>query len=335
MTLELKRGVNIEGWLSHLDRPPAERPLGFTVEDAELVAGLGFDHLRINVNEAHLWDESNRPREDMFDQVDEMLDACSRLGLKAVFDLHVLRCHHFNAPQRPLFEDPACVERFGDCWRQLSARLRARPNDMLAYEFLNEPVADDPADWNRVAAAVHEVVRGLEAERTLILGSNLWSAPETFKDLAVPDDRNMILTFHFYQPFLLTHHAIPRRAGGGYTGPVHYPGRPIAESDLAVMDEDQRKRIERANTDHDRASLFEWTGKAVAVARAAGMPLYCGEWGCYDSVPREDRLRWYADMVSILAEHGAGWAVYAYRAHWAAVRRNGKEDEELVRILKA
>ena len=333
MTLELKRGVNIEGWLGHLDRPPAERPLGFTVDDAELVARLGFDHLRINVNESSLWDESNHPHKRTFDMVDELLDACSRLGLKAVFDLHVLRSHHFNASTRPLYHDPACVEKFRDCWRRLSTHLRQRPCDMLAYEFLNEPVADDPADWNRVAADIHKLLRGLEPDRTLILGSNRWSAPETFPDLTIPKDDHMILTFHFYQPMLLTHHAIPGRLEEDYTGPVHYPGRPIAESDFAAMSDALQKKMASDNSHHDRAKLLPWTGKAVAVAKDAGMPLYCGEWGCYDSVAREDRLRWHADMVSILAEHGVGWAVYAYRAHWAAVRKNGGIDEDLVQIL--
>ena len=88
--LTFRRGVNIEGWQGCPDRPPEERPLFFGPADAEVLAGLGFDHIRINVNEQHLWDDSDQPVRSSFDRVDELLDACARLGLKAIFDLHVL-----------------------------------------------------------------------------------------------------------------------------------------------------------------------------------------------------------------------------------------------------
>jgi endoglucanase len=331
--LTFRRGVNIEGWLGSPDRPSEKRPLSFGPADAEVLAELGFDHIRINVNEQHLWDDSDKPVQSSFDCVDELLDACAKLGLRAIFDLHVLRCHFFNAARRPLFSEPAAVEQFHECWRRLSAHLGGRSCELLAYEYLNEPVADDPEDWNRVSAGIHTLLRGLEPRRTLILGSNRWSGPEHFAHLAIPPDENQVLTFHYYQPFFFTHHDAHEGAASCHKGPVHYPGRPIAEEDFARLTPQQRQELAQGNLPEDRATLVARFAHALAAAKRTRLPLYCGEWGCYHAAPRADRLRWHADMISILAEHDIGWAVYAYTGHWPGVRTAHGLDHELLEIL--
>ena len=142
MPVELKRGVNIEGWLGRADRPPEENPLHFEVDDAELCARLGFDHLRINVNHPSLWDQDDKPVQRTFDKVDEMLEACSRLGLKAIFDLH--RCPFFRDRDGEVhFHEPEAMPGFLKAWLRLSKHLRRWPNEMLVYEFFNEPTAKE------------------------------------------------------------------------------------------------------------------------------------------------------------------------------------------------
>lgn len=330
----LQRGVNIEGWLWDLLPPPGRQPIPFTTADAERVAQLGFDHIRINVDEQHFWDEDGTPWVAVFDRVDGLLNACAGLGLSAVLDMHTLRSHHFNAPERPLFTDAACVDAFLSCWRRLSDHFGERSNDLLAYEFLNEPVADESRDWNRVSAEAHGTLRALEPDRTLILGSNGWSGPDSFPDLAVPDDRNLVLTVHYYRPFLLTHYAVAPEVNAGYAGPIHYPGKPIGDEDFAALPDDDRDLLHASNVHYDASVIADELRPAVHVAAAQRLPLYCGEWGCYDTVPRDTRLRWHADMVSVLADLEIGWAAYAYTGRWGAVRRdNGDFDEELSGIL--
>ena len=329
MPVELKRGVNIEGWLG---RPPEKNPLRFEREDAELVARLGFDHIRINVDHKHLWDEAGEPIKRTFDKVDAMLDTCSRLGLKAIFDLH--RCPFFRERSGEVhFHEPETMPRFLKAWRALSDHLRDRPNDMLVYEFFNEPTAKDPEDWNRLADAVHVMLRELEPGRTFILGSNAWGGPGSFPQLRPREDRNLILTFHFYLPFHLTHYRVAQH-NGKYQGPVHYPGQTITDEDLATMSEEQRESTLKDNGPYNPTHLREKMSPAIDVARKLDMPLYCGEWGCYDTVPRPDRLRWYADMIAVLEEENIGWCAYAYRNRWGVVLdKDGKLDEELVGIV--
>jgi endoglucanase len=334
MTLYLKRGVNIEGWLWDYETAEKRSTLAFEPKDAERLAQLGFDHIRINVDEQHFWDEAGAPRRRVFDMVDGLLDTCAKLQLSAVLDLHTLRSHHFNAPERLLFTDPACVDAFLDCWRKLSAHFGSRPNAMLAYEFMNEPVADDPQDWNRVSTKVHGLLRSLEPERTLVLGSNGWSGPNSFPELAVPEDSNLVLTFHYYQPFLLTHYAVSPKTNAAYRGQIHYPGCPIATEDFDALSPPDREALRPGNVHYDRDVIAAEMRPALDVAARHDLPLYCGEWGCYDTVPRDVRLRWHRDMVSVLSDLGIGWAAYAHAGRWGVVRNDLHEmDTELSDIL--
>jgi len=326
MTVELKRGVNIEGWLG---QPAQTNPWRFEKEDAELAARLGFDHLRINVNHDQLWDKNDKPIARNFDMVDAMLENCARLKMKAVFDLH--NCSFLRDREGNVYDKPESLQLFLKAWRRLSEHLRRWPNEMLVYEFFNEPTAKEHEDWNRLAEAVHRMLRDLEPERTFMLGSNGYSGPASFPDLRVPADRNLILTFHFYLPFQLTHYRV---FDPNLPYAVHYPGLPISEEDLAAMSEEQRELTLRDNPVYNKAMLRSRMSPAIDVARRLEMPIYCGEWGCYDTVPRPDRLRWYADMISVFNDENIGWGVYAYRNRWAAViDKNGKLDEELVGVL--
>jgi endoglucanase len=82
----------------------------------------------------------------------------------------------------------------------------------VAYELMNEPVADDPSDWNRLVARAVRAVREREPQRTLVIGSNRWQSADTFDRLRLPEgDRNVLLSFHFYTPMPLTHY------GAGWT----------------------------------------------------------------------------------------------------------------------
>jgi hypothetical protein len=62
----IRRGTNISHWLSQSDRRGEARRAWFTEEDVEFLAGLGFDHLRIPVDEEQLWDEKGNMEKEAF-----------------------------------------------------------------------------------------------------------------------------------------------------------------------------------------------------------------------------------------------------------------------------
>jgi len=331
---KVKRGTNISHWLSQSNRRGAERRAWFKRDDVAFLAGLGFDHLRIPIDEEQMWDESGNREAEAFDLLNQALDWCAEFKLNAIVDLHILRSHHFNNQERPLWTQPEAQERFFQCWRELSDALHTRPVDAVAYELMNEPVADDPDDWNRLVAKAVSIVRAKEPSRVIVIGSNRWQSADTFDRLKVPEgDPNILLSFHFYEPFLLTHHTAGWTSIGGYKGPVKYPGQTVDESDLAGVPEELAKEIRRRNGTWGRDRIANSIQKPLALAKKTGLPLYCGEWGCLPAVPRESRLAWYRDMVSVLDQNGVGWATWDYKGGFGLRKWDGKADDGLVGIL--
>jgi len=313
--LILGSGTNLAHWLSQTRRQGAERRGFITERDIADIAGLGFEHVRIPVDEVQMWDDAGRRDEDAFTALHDGIRWSLEHGLKVLVDLHILRAHHFNAEDKPLWTDPAAQAHFVDLWRDLSDALHGYPVDRLAYELMNEPVADDPDDWNRVLAMAFAAVRALEPERTVVIGSNMWQQARTFDDLVVPDDRRIILSFHFYEPFALTHYRAGWTALKDYAGPVRYPGVTVTDEQFAALPDPQKEAVrDFAGRHFDRQVLADMMQAPLRRARELGLPLYCGEFGVFEAAPAADRARWYRDVLAIFDEHGVSWANWNYKS---------------------
>lgn len=332
---EVHRGTNISHWLSQSERRGDERAAWFTETDVAYLASLGFDHLRIPVDEEQLWDEAGGQQPEAFALLRNGLDWCAEHNLKAIVDLHILRSHHFNELEKPLWTDPEAQAQFVDLWRQLSEVLCGYPNSMVAYELMNEAVADDPDQWNQLAKKAYDAIREKEPGRVLVIGSNRWQTVGTFDDLKVPEnDPNILLSFHFYTPMPLTHHqAFWWRFGGEYNGPVAYPGQVVEEADLEGYAPDVVQTIESENGVFNQAVLEAMLEKPLKKARELNLPLYCGEWGCLPSVSTEARLAWYGDMRSNFEKHGIGWATWDYKGSFGLLDPDGNPIPELIDVL--
>ena len=137
-----------------------------------------------------------------------------------------------QADANTLFTSDESQQQLIDMWYQLSDVLKGYSNDSVAYEFMNEPVADDHEQWNQLIVKVHKALREREPQRTLVIGSNLWQGYETMKYLKVPEgDKNIILSFHYYNPMILTHYGAWWTPIGKYTGKVNYPGVLVSKED--------------------------------------------------------------------------------------------------------
>lgn len=331
MSFKLRRGTNVSHWLSQSSRRGRERREFFTRADVERIAAMGggrLDHIRLPIDEEQMWDDDGNAEPEAFDLLNAALDWCETAGLRVVVDLHLLRTHHFLDTEVPLlFDDLREEERFADLWRQLSERLDGRSVDRVAYELLNEAVARDPEDWNRVAMAGYQAIREREPERMIVLGSNWFNQHHTFLDLRVPDDDDTILTFHYYFPMFITHYMAPWWAvGGRYTGPIHYPGVPIADQDLETMDPELRQAVHDGdwNRPFGPEVIIEDLSQPLTLRDRTGLPLYCGEFGCFDRTPNTLRIAWFHDLLSVFDVYDIAWANWDYKGAFGIVDHNGE-----------
>jgi endoglucanase len=345
----IRRGTNLSHWLSQ-DFGWQPRQQWITENDFRFIARAGFDHVRLPIDEKEMWRDDGTPNEEAFALMLQAIGWARENHLRVIVDLHTVRTHHFNAAneggQNTLFSEPKAQEAFFGLWRQLSARLREQPVDAVAYEIMNEPVADNHEDWNRLVAAAHAVIRKMEPQRVLIIGSNRWQIPSTLPFLKVPaGDRNIILSTHTYSPFLFTHYTanwVPTRA---YTGAVHYPGAVVSAEDFAALQKlnrgDMTDLIMGVRDEWGPARLEQEFEPAIRRARELGLQLYCGEFGCLPTVQRADRLAYYRDIVAVMEKSGMAWANWEYKGDFGILEWHGPKpgtgapDIELIDALLA
>ncbi len=194
------RGINLGNALE----APVEGQWGIQLEAGyfDLVADAGFDSIRVPIR----WSaqaQQSAPftiNNEFFERIDWVLAQAERTGL-----LVIINMHHYEE----LNTDPVAHRaRFLSLWNQIASRYRDASERVL-FEILNEPQgalnADNGQLWNRYLAQAIRVIRRTNPVRPLIVGPVRYNAIDALDLLQLPDDDNLILTVHFYDPFVFTH----------------------------------------------------------------------------------------------------------------------------------
>lgn len=326
MTFSIHRGTNISHWLSQSNQRGEKRRAFFTQDDVNRIAGWGMDHIRLPIDEEQMWAEGGTREPEAFDLMNAALDWCESAGLKVIVDLHILRSHSFMDTDPALYTDVKEAQKFAWLWSDLSSVLRGRSEERVAYELMNEPVAKNDADWNRVLRYPLQAIRDREPTRTVVIGSNKWSQVHTFPALDVPDDRHLLLTFHFYNPMLITHYRAswtPKIAQ--YTGPIQYPGKQIPDAEWAKLPEAMRDELKNENRDYGRAQMERDIALPISVAKKHHLPLHCGEFGVVKNAPDAVRIAWYRDLLDVFRAHDIAWSNWDYKGSFGLIDAAGHE----------
>lgn len=330
----LRRGINLSHWLSQSKRRGFEREQYLTESDIEWIRQAGFDHVRLPIDEEQLWLLNGVKNDTAFGLLHKGINWALNRNLKVVVDLHIIRSHYFNATDNKLWTSAIEKEKLVKLWLELSAELKAYPNSMVAYELMNEPVAPDAEKWNQLIARLHSALRTAEPERWLVIGSNRWQSPDTFDELTIPaGDRRIMLSFHFYEPMFLTHYQAQWAPTKHFRGRVRYPGFTIQLNDTLNMPEPTFGYIKSNYKLWDAKALDQFIGKALQKSRELDLPLYCGEWGCYEKAPMPDKLRWYQDMRRIFELHRIPWTLWDYKGSFGVRRQDGATNTEIMTVL--
>jgi endoglucanase len=195
----------------------------------------------------------------------------------------ILDLHEFNAIGR---NPEAKKAQFIAFWRQVSDRYAEAGSEVI-FEILNEPSQQlTPNMWNQWLLEALTIIRQKNPTRTVIVGPAEWNSIERLRDLKLPtDDRNLIVTVHYYQPFEFTHQGAP------------------------WVNRQDKTGIDWQGTESERAAIAGDFDRANAWARTHNRPLFLGEFGAYDKASMESRTR-YLNVVARAAEQ-RGWA-WAY-----------------------
>jgi endoglucanase len=330
----IHKGVNVSHWLSQTKLRGAERENYVTEKDFEKIKSLGFDHVRLPIDEVQFWTEDGVQNEDAFKLMTNAIDWSIKNNLRIIVDLHIIRSHYFNAESNALWTDPKAQQQFIDMWKQLSAKLKGYPNNMVAYEMMNEAVAQNPEDWNKLINWAIAEIRKVEPNRTIVMGSNWWQSPATFDVLKVPEnDPNIILSFHTYKPLPFTHYKAPWNNVASYNGPIYYPGVVVDTLDLKGHEQKAIDEIMKYYGEYNKEKLAEDIMIAVAISKKYNLPLYCGEFGCFPTTPMDMRVKYYSDIMAIFNENNIAWCHWNYKNDFPLVDENGNPISDILNVL--
>lgn len=339
----IKRGTNLSHWLSQSEERGEARRAHIQEDDFERLEQLGFDFVRIPIDEVQFWDEEGNKLPEAWELLTQALDWSVKHHLRAIVDLHIIRSHYFNAVNEggkdanTLFTSEKAQQDLINLWYQLSEVLKGYSNDSVAYEFMNEPVAEKHEQWNQLVAKVHAALRKVEPQRTLVIGSNLWQGYQTIKYLRIPEnDKNIVISFHYYNPMILTHYGAWWTPLGKYKGKVNYPGILISKEDFEAAPDSIKPELEpyltqEWNIDKIRADFKD----AIEAAKKYNVQLFCGEWGVYEPVDRDLAYAWTKDMLTVFDEFNIAWTTWCYDADFGFwdQQKNDYKDKPLVDLL--
>ncbi len=317
---KLARGVNVSHWfwLPHQDTDEF-RDRFVAAADAELIKAAGLTHVRLPVEPGWLWDDAgNQMRADRLDRYRRGVSVFTERGLAVVVDVHPAR-----TPWLERIDDESAAE-LERMWKVLASSLAGTDPGLVFFEVMNEPhdLADASA-WNRAQASVAGMIRAAAPEHTIICTGDEWGGIAGLERCQPVADKNVVYSFHFYEPHNFTHQGASWGFDGwaGMSG-VPYPATPEALREAARGFESRRSREALEWS----ATRDPWNGEAIRVRVAVAAAwaekhdaaLYCGEFGVYRlKADAASRGRWLADVAGALDERKIGWAMWDYAGGFA------------------
>jgi endoglucanase len=173
-------------------------------------------------------------------------------------------------------------------WTQIATAFADQPESNLWFEIENEP-HDKFNDSNllKVLNPALAEIRKSNPTRPVIIGGEFWSGVNSLKTLKLPDDPNIVPTFHYYDPFNFTHQ------GATWVDPSPPLGRKYGGP------EDQKL------LQNDLQKVRDY------VARTGKTP-FMGEFGAYSTVSIEDRVNYQKTIRVAFDQIGIGMCAWAY-----------------------
>jgi aryl-phospho-beta-D-glucosidase BglC (GH1 family) len=301
------RGMNLGNALE----APKEGEWGITLteNDFQQIKAAGFDCVRIPIRwSAHARREAPYTIDpEFFGRVDWAVDQALRRGLKTIVNIH----HYEEVMQEP----DGHRERFLGLWRQIADHYKDRRQD-LVFELLNEPIGRLTAEkWNRLVAEAIAVIRRTNRSRQIVVGPVGANSIKDLAGLELPeDDRDLVVTVHYYSPFRFTHQ------GASWAG---------AESQSWLGTRWMGTKAEQSAVRRDFNEAIKWGVEH-------GRPVFLGEFGAYERADLESRARWTRFIVEEAARRKMGWAYWEFRSGFGAYDAQREEwIEPLKRALLA
>jgi endoglucanase len=275
-----KRGVNVLGYDPYWTQGGQRR---FEWRHFAEIHKAGFDFVRVNLQAFKHMDVQNRLEPQWLAKLDDVVREAQKVGLGVILDEH-----DFDVCSEDV---DACRTKLSAFWQQVAPRYANAPRT-VAFELLNEPHDKLNGEvWNGLLAQLLATVRQSNPTRTVVVGPTHWNSLNDLPLLKLPNDPNLLVTYHYYEPFHFTHQ------GATWAG-------------------EEVKKLHGITwgSEADRAAMRADFDKVAAWSAANKRPILLGEFGAYDrsGTPLGLRVAYITAARSEAERHGFGWAYWQF-----------------------
>lgn len=315
---QLGHGINVS-WLEQHWNPKALDIDKLTDADFRLIAGLGLRTIRLPVAFQQFYIEgSDAQKAKLLAHIDAVVKKAMQHRLSLVLVNHYgnLRADHLQYDTQQLVA----------LWTFLEKRYRKISCNSLYFELLNEPVISDQ-QWLPVAQKLITVIRKMSPDRTIIVGASNYNSIYELSRITPLPLRNIIYTFHFYEPFIFTHQGAAWIGKQVSTTGIPFPYGdhqmpPLAPPAKGTAGEANYKNYQnegKAGAVHDKLMIIkQWSN-------THHVPILCGEYGVYRKYASAQSICNYLTAVSNeLNQLSIPWMIWEYDENFSIF--NGKAD---------
>ncbi len=305
---KFKTGVNVTRWFCYLGNPTDENHFRTYLNDQDFAEfkRLHVSFVRLCISPEVGYD--NMAKNLPF--IDAALERFHKAGIAVLWDLHDNGQLKLDQPGH----DNSGFVRF---WESMARHYLGKSENEVVFELVNEPVfRTNPEVWYALQETTVKAIRAIDPKRTIMIASTSWDGIDTFLKMPVLSERNLIYTFHCYDPFFFTHQ------GASWVGDqpklfknVPFPSSPEAVSQMIDQVPSQFQGTLRSYGEqrYDANYLRDRIGAPAAWGRLHHVPVVLGEFGAYPPVsPVASRSHWFEAMRAAIDTAGVPHAIWGY-----------------------
>lgn len=289
----LHRGVNFSGF-------EFKEEIGydswiFDGKYYDIVREKGFDHIRLPVDFFPRMGTSPdyTINSEFLRKIDTLINTALNSGLKIVLDFH-----HFGELQTNVKGNK---QKYYKMWEQLSEHYKDYP-PALVFELLNEPGNASaisgggpdvftPAKILEIQEEAIKIIRKTNPTR-LIVHATSWNdgaAQLMSTEPLLPDDENIIMSIHSYEPLTFTHQGADWDGDG-----IYWPA-----SDF---------------TDDMKGEILDVFKLVKEYHKKYNRPVWVGEFGVFNRITPDGARAKYADfIVDVMKDADCGWCWWEFQ----------------------
>lgn len=334
----------------------------FQESDFEIMAGLGFDFVRLPMS-YWCWSDPGNWRllkEEKLKEIDQAVEFGRQYGVHVSINFHRGPGYSVDrSAEEPfnLWLDGEAQEAFNYHWKHFAERYKGRPNKQVSFNLLNEPATMtnertsvvSEETYVKVAKGAADAIRSVDPER-LIISDGLWWGRDPIPGLI---DLNMAQSTRGYEPMQITHYGASWVYGGQTWPEPEWPLRQVEAAELRWESPNLQELYRKKLAEWGIPLSMPWNRERLKLQlidpwvklQNRGVGVHVGEFGAFNQTPHKVVLAWMRDLLSLWKDAGWGYAMWNFRGGFGILDSNRSDvsyedykghklDREMLELLK-